>query len=266
MAKAWEQYANEMYKRFGYLATWTPGVPLRLGDFGFVKDKLFTRIDNIESLGIAFRIRPDTTKETQKHSTAGSVSISFKAAGKAPQIGSVLTEAEAGFTVEFKRNKSTVYEAVGCVAPSIENQVEVGNAILEKFRQGEWNKDWAVITELVETDSATILISNSSNSKVELTVSGNVAPGGVSIADINAGLQVAFSKDMNTTLISQQGLTPLFKARAIKSNGPIGPLPNVEKVSLFNSLDFETQSSAIKKEDLVFDLVTYDIFGEDEID
>ena len=163
-----------------------------------------------------------------------------------------------------KRSKSTVYEAVGCVSPSIENQLEVGNAILEKFRQGEWNKDWAVITELVNTDSATILISNSSNSKIELSVSGNIAPGGVSIADVSAGLQVAFSRDMNTTLISKEKLTPLFKARAIKSNGPVGPLPNLEKISRFNALDFDSQSLAMKREDLVFDFVTYDVFGDDE--
>lgn len=264
MAKAWEQYATEMYKRFGYLATWTPGVPLKLGDFGFIKDKLFTRVDNIGNLGIDFRIREDTTKETQKHSTSGSVSISFKAAGKAPQVGSVSTDTEAGFTIEFKRSKSTVYEALGCVAPSIENQVEVGNEILKRFREGAWNKDWVVITELVETASATVLISNSSNSKIELSVSGKVAPGAVSLADVSAGLQVAFSRDMNTTLISQEGLTPLFKARGIKSDGPVGPFLNSEKISRFNALDFESLNSAVNREDLVFDTVTYNLFGDEE--
>lgn len=266
MAKAWEQYSNEMFKKFGYLATWTPGVQLELGDVGVIKDRLFTRITTLKNLGISFQVRPDTSKEAQKHSSSGSVSITFKAAGKIPQAGSVLTEAEAGFSIEFKKSKSTVYEALGCVAPSIDDQVAIGKKILELAAQGEWNKDWAVITELVVADSATVLISNSSSSKIELTASGNVVAGTVSLADVNAGLQIAFSKDMQTVLVSQAGLTPLFKARAIKSNGPIGPFLKAENLADFSAFDIATPKSALASEDLYFGYVGYDITDEEEND
>ena len=126
MAKAWDQYTKEMFEKFGYMATWTPGVQLELGDVGVVKDRLFTRITSLTNLGISFNKRDDKTEELQKHASSGSVSIVFKAAGKAPAVGSVLTQAEAGFTIEFKKNKSTVYEATGCVAPMIDDQVAVG--------------------------------------------------------------------------------------------------------------------------------------------
>ena len=98
MAKAWEQYTKEMFEKFGYMATWTPGLPLELGDVGSHQRKVFSRATSLKNLGIEFKTREDKTEETQKHSSSGSVSIMFKAAGKAPAVGSVLTQAEAGFT------------------------------------------------------------------------------------------------------------------------------------------------------------------------
>lgn len=265
MAKAWEQYAKEMFQKFGYMATWTPGVQLELGDVGVVKDKLFTRITSLKNLGIDFKTREDKTEETQKHSSSGSVSMLFKAAGKAPALGSVLTQAEAGFTIDFKKSKSTVYEAVGCVAPMIDDQVAVGKKVLQMYQQGTWNKDWAVITELVQAKSATVLISNSSNSKIELSASGTFTGGTASIADVNAQLQMAFSKDMMTTLVSQAGLTPLFKARAVKSNGPIGPFDKANPISgSLSALDFAVPNDAIQSEDLYFGYVEYDLIGEED--
>jgi hypothetical protein len=43
-----------------------------------------------------------------------------------------------------------------------------------------------------------------------------VTPGGISIADINAGLQIQFASNMHTQIVASKGLTPLFKARSVK--------------------------------------------------
>lgn len=256
MAKAWEQYVKEMYKRFGYLATWTPGVKLQLGDVGEIKDKRFTRITTLENLKISFKIRNDDTQESQKHSSSGSVSMLFKAAGTAPQVGSVLKESEAGFTIDFKKNRSTVYEATGCTADSIDDQVTMGSQIIQLFKEGKWNKDWAVVTELVSAESGTVLISNSSESRIELAVKGKITAGVPSLADVEADLQIAWSKNMQTTLISQAGLTPLFRARALKSDGPVGPFGS-DRLTLLSYA--EQRESA-----LLFDPVTLDLRDDDE--
>lgn len=186
-------------------------------------------------------------------------------AWSAPALGSVLTQAEAGFSIEFKKSKSTVYEAVGCVAPMIDDQLAVGKKVLEMYQQGNWNKDWAVITELVQARSATVLISNSSSSKIELSAGGTFTGGAASLADVNAQLQVAFSKDMMTTLVSQAGLTPLFKARGVKSNGPIGPLDKAAPFSGgLSALDFLAGGDSLRSEDLIFGEVQYDLTGEED--
>jgi hypothetical protein len=267
MAAAYEQYCKEMFQKFGYLATWTPGVQLQLGDIGIVDKWQFTRLTNLADLdpAIGFQVRDDTSKEVQKHASSGSTSVTFKAAGKAPQVGSVLSQAEAGFTVEFKRSFSTVYEAVGCVTPSIKDQATLGQEILNRYRKGKWNKEWVVITELVTADSATVLISQNSNSKIELSASGAVAAGSISLADASAGLQVAFARDMATSIICQSGLTPLFKARGVKSGGAIGPLSKAIRLTEggVRALHMMTEKEAMASDDLFFGYSGYDLSVED---
>jgi hypothetical protein len=266
MGKAWDQYTKEMFEKFGYLATWTPGVQLELGDVGIIKDRLFTRNTSLKNLGIAFTTREDKTEEKQEHYSAGNVSLTIKAAGTAPALGSVLTQAEAGITLEFKKSKSTAYQAVGCVAPMIDDQVALGKTILELFQQGKWNKDWVVVTELVQAKSGTVLISNSSSSKIELSAKGTLTGGApTGIADVSAQLQLAFSKDMMTSLISQNGLTPLFKAKAIKSDGPVGPFEKINPIrGNLNALDLVAPVDAVRREDLYFSYFNYDLTGEDD--
>ena len=69
MTSAQEQYTDEMKKKFGYYAIWNPGVPLKLGDIGIFKDNAFTRISDLESLGIDFETRNDETKTPLEHNS-----------------------------------------------------------------------------------------------------------------------------------------------------------------------------------------------------
>ena len=211
---AWDQYISEMRKQYDYFANWTPGYPLALGDVGVINHGIFRRITSLDRLGISFDVRDDPTPESQKYATAQGVSVAFKAAGRSPAAGSVLTEAEAGFTVEFSSKHATLYEAIGCTTPSIADLLALGEQVLRQYQAAQWNRAWAVIVELVSCESATILISSSSNSKLELTAKGKIASA-ISIADAKAELGVAMSRDMQTSIIAERGLHPLYRAVSV---------------------------------------------------
>jgi hypothetical protein len=223
MGKAWDQYAKEMHERFGYLATWTPGVQLSLGDVGVVRDNVFTRLTTLGNLGISFKIRDDATAEDIRYVSSGCVSITFKAAGTAPAPGSGLTQAQAGVSIDFTRKKAVVFEALGCVSPSIDDQLSVGQQILSRY-PANWNKDWVAVTELVVAKSVTVLISDQGKASLELSAKGNMTAAAFSLADLSAGLTVVSQRDMQTTIVAQAGLTPLFKARGIKSSRAVSPV------------------------------------------
>lgn len=218
MASAEKQYTSEMMKKFGgYYATWNPGVNLQLGDVGVLKNNVFTRYSNLADIGIAFEVREDTTRLPIEYQSQGAVQVTTKAAGSASFPGSTLTNADAGVVVEFSKSNSTYFKALNTTSPSIKDVLALEKAVLDRYAKGSWKSGWVIVTELIQAESATIIISNSSTAKVEVKATANLDAPQVDIANIDFGFQVQSSKGLDTTIIATEGLTPLFKVMGLKT-------------------------------------------------
>ena len=250
------KYTRELKKQFGYIATWLPGTPLELGDVGVFKKNQFTKISNLSDFNIPFEIEPDTTKSDIEHSSEGAVSITTKASGTVAPQGSALAEVDAGIIVQFSKEKAILFKVIGTLSPSIKNQIALGNTILGLYREGRWDKDWAIITELVNADSGTILISSSSSGKIELKAKADVEAVKLDIADASLDLGVSYSKDLSTKIIADEGLTPLFKASMVRSRFILKPK---FEMNFMKSMDLMTPDKAKQEEDSIY-------FGEVEFD
>lgn len=245
------KYTRELYRQFRYYANWLPGTPLSLGDVGVLKAKEFVRKTNLKHLNLDFEIIKDSTPSQISHQSKGGVSVSAKIAGTAPVLGSVLSEAEAGISVSFSNENSILFKANGTYNHIIKDQVKLGKDILKLYEEGNWDKDYLVITELVEADSSTILISNSSGSSIELSANANVSLGQLDIANADIGLQPKISKDLYTEIITNKGLTPLFKSSKVQTR--IFQQPIFEATKMRGMKD-EQLHSGINRE--------FDYFGE----
>jgi hypothetical protein len=252
-----EQYTDEMKRKFGYMATWLPGIPLVLGDIGVVRDNAFTRIASLDDFNINFEIREDETPEDLEYSSKGSVSVTTKLSGAITPPGSSLGNLDAGFVVDFTGANSILFKANKTRTNLIKNTIKLGEEVLSLYREGRWNKKWVVITELVEAESATILISNTKNAKIELKANANIQLTKLDIADASLDLGYTSYKGLDTKVIAQSGLTPLFKVKGIHTNIFISP---VFKEKGLNAFDFVTPATAADefKDDLYFDYVSSD--------
>lgn len=93
-------------------------------------------------------------------------------------------------------------------------------------------------------DSATILISNESNSKIELKANANVDAAKFDIADASFEFGAVVSKGMETQIEAQKGLTPLFKVMGTRT-------PFLGKTS-FKTLEVEKDTTSdLKSIDLL---------------
>lgn len=237
-----------------------PGAPLELGDIGILKNNEFTKVSGLKNEGIEFEIEDDITKSDLEHATNGAVSITTKLSGSIPAAGSVLADVDAGFTVEFSQQNAILFKANGTVIPRIDDQIKLGREIISRYQQGKWDKDWVVITELVKADSSTIIISSSANGKVELKAKANITAAKLDIADADLNLECTFSKDLSTKIISEQGLTPLFKISRIKSRLFLPPVVRARRIA---PIDFMTPEKSINSPELLyFDEADFD-FDED---
>jgi len=257
MASAQKQYTDEMKKKFGYFATWNPGVPLKLGDIGTLRNNVFTRLSNLSLRGIEFEIRPDETKTPLEHNSEGSVSVTTKLSGTVAPQGSVLTNLDAGIIVEFSKENSTLFKANNTTSPSIKDNIKLGEQILQLYREGKWNKNWVIITELVEAENATVIISNNSNSRIELKANANIDAPTFDIADAEFKFSTQFSRGLETKIISAEALTPLFKVMGMKTRIFLPPIFETKKVMAFDLVTPETAKNEYK-DDLYFGYISDD--------
>jgi hypothetical protein len=206
-----------MHAKTGLRATWDPGKPLKLGQVGKLDNfGVFSVFTSLEKEGIETEIMTDTTNIDMDYTSHNSVSIKTKVSGTAPTAGSVFTDVEAGFSIGFKNEKSILFQSTGNKTSHITNMGEISTKIIQKYRDGNWPKDWLIITTLTETDTATIIISNSSNGTLELKAKAGVGAGTLKLTDASLDLSVAREQGSSLKYITQSGLTPLYRLMGIR--------------------------------------------------
>jgi hypothetical protein len=207
-----KQYTREIAQSLQYLPVWLPTRTLSLGDVGIIKDNVFEVQSTLEAMNVGFARSASRPTAALRYYSHDGVSISLKASGTAPAAGSALTTVAAGVVVKFSRAKAVVFEAGGCKIEAISDLAVLGNHLVGLYQRGSWSENLYVVTEVVTADVATILISSGAGASVELTTSGDLGSGGLSLANLDAQFGIASMTGMGFEIVGQTGLTPLFKA------------------------------------------------------
>jgi hypothetical protein len=211
-------YAEELHDNLGYLATWLPTANVQVGDIGVISDGVFEKKGTLKDLGIAFSSEVNPQTGEMEYASKDAVSIEVKGGGHAPvpagAAGAV--DAEASVVVSFNRADAVLFQAAGCKTTTLSNLMQVSNTILDLYDAGDWPKDRVVVTDVVVSDSATVLISSGSDAHIELSASGAVGAGKASLANASLKFGGGRSSSIGTTIVGAKGTTALFKASGIK--------------------------------------------------
>jgi len=230
------QYTAELYKRFGYLATWTPATPVNIGDVGEMDGNIFRRVSSLKEMNVPFTVRQAQNKEDLIYTSESGVNLSFKAAGSPIVGGSSLLVQKAGATIDFHKGAGVVFIAKGCLSPSIEDQISLGKELIRRYSVGEWEAKYVVVTEIKKADSMSAFISESSGGKIELIAENSLQLGTLSLADLNVNFSVGAASGINTQIVAKDKLTPLFRVRQVKASFWSGTSFSAKEKS-FHSLD-----------------------------
>ncbi len=165
-----ETYMEEMHQRFGYLATWLPNTPVRLGDIGILRRDRFEYVTTLADLNIQYTSTSASQAVDLEYTSSGSVELEFSSAasgdtGAGHYGGSV--------HLRFLRENAVLFAASCCAPVQLSNTHEVGKAVLEKYQAGTWDRNWTVVTEVIDAGASTILISEQASG--ELTLVANAA-------------------------------------------------------------------------------------------
>jgi hypothetical protein len=202
-----------MLKELGYLASWLPGTSVSLGLVGVMEGKTFIPKSSIRGLGVKFKtMTSPSTSSTMHFKSSKDIEVDVKVAGKLSLAAPSLPEAQAGVAVSFGEDTGVVFGASGITISRIKDILALEAAIWDLWDRFLWNPDWVVVTELVQAESTTILVSEGGYAKVELQAQGVGEVATVSLGELSADLTLASTTGMHTQLVSEQGLTPLFRA------------------------------------------------------
>ncbi len=238
-------YTDELAANFGYYAIWMPGTPIKLGVIGTLDKNIFSPVSTLENFNISYGIIRDRSKNDFKYASAGAVTVRQKTSGEAAE-GTKLGKADAGVIIEFNKSNAIYFNALGTLNHYIADKLALGNAIMELYKKGEWKKEWVIITQIVEADSATILISKEKGAKLELKAKADLKPADIQIVNADFDTENSFSSSLSFKIVAKSGISPLFKLMGIKEPW--------FKDATFNNRDIENGESAENMEFTDFDV------------
>ncbi len=241
-------YTDELAKNFGYYATWMPGTPIKLGQIGVLDKNVFMPISALENFKIAYAILRDRNKIDFKYSSAGAVTVRQKASGETLD-GTKLGEADAGLIIEFTKSNAIYFNVKGALNHYIADKLSLGETILDLYQMGNWKKEWVVITQIIDADSATILVSKDKGAKLELKAKANLKSADMDIIGGQFDTDNSFSSSLSFNIIAKSGINPLFKVMGIKKGW-------------FSDDSFENRDinpALAQRNDLVFDEVSVQV-------
>lgn len=245
MASLQHAYTKELYHEFGYLATWLPGVKVILGDVGYLIGNQFKKITTLSQLGIPFSTDQLHHTITLDYASKNGISIQFKNKGELPLPNSTLLQAESGLSIQFLKENALIFKSNQANISTISNNLQLGKKIITQYKKELWKRKWVVITEIVTTDCTSIIMSNAANGRIEFK--GAIAPGHSNVPLIDNQLALVHHSNISLRILSENQLTPLFKAMKIRGLNPFNPTFGEGKPRL---LTFEKQ--APEKLDFVY--------------
>ncbi len=216
MMTAGEQYCRELAGHLRYNAAWPPGIRVVLGDIGVIDDDVFMPLTSLEQFGIRLEHAPAGHDMAFEYASAGSVDVGFKVRGDvSPMLPNVPID-QAGLGINFTRENATVFRAEGGVQQRFADETRLRGEIRSLIWAGLWDRDWHVITDVIDAKSTAALVSRSSGASVEVSVSADVSAGGLELLTTDAGAKIVASRSMQIAVIATNGLTPLFRAKRVK--------------------------------------------------
>jgi len=211
-----DQYTNEILEQLNYTATWLPTVQLVPGDVCDLRGREIQVVSHLNEFEIPFELEDRPVETDINYASAGGVSIHFKASGEPPPTGSLLEVSDAGISLSFNRSQAVVLRMAKCASKRLKSLQKVGEQVLARHNAGTWPDSYVVVTEIVSAGASTIIISSGESAGLDLKAKGGVGTGPLTLASLDAGLEVKRESKIGAKFVAVPGLTPLVRVSGIQ--------------------------------------------------
>jgi hypothetical protein len=198
-----EGYTREMYDRFGYLACWLPNITVALGDVGTIEGRRYARVTSLAELGVSFSTGEPSAVGDLEYTTSGAVDVALRGGVDAG------AQTAAALSVTFTGTGATYFRAEHCVVTAVTGLPSLEKQLLDL---DDWRADYVVVTELLRTGPAVILVSDDKGSGARAQVSAEAPP----VLTAGGRLAVTARSGLAARVTVADGATPLFRAMRLR--------------------------------------------------
>lgn len=172
------KYARQVRRTFGsgYHAAWYPDTPHAIGAYGRMEDDVFVVYGNLRDIGVKYDIDQDTIPSALELNASSGVAITTKAEGATNAELPHIPQASAGLGIDFKTEGSFTISADQVYEDRIMNPGALEAQLIALKDKGKWDSDFRIITGVLRIPVCTILISQASKTKLELSLQGTFTP------------------------------------------------------------------------------------------
>jgi hypothetical protein len=218
-------YAKQVRQTFGpgYHAAWFPDTSHKIGTYGRMVDDVFMPCGNLQELGVTYTTDIDTIPSALNITSSKGVAITTKLQGETNQNLPNIPQASAGIGIEFKSEGSFILAAEEVYEDRIANPGQLEAQLIALKKNNQWDSDFRIITGILRMPVATILISQSKNTKLELSIEGSLT---AAINELGkAGVSANFLYESSTVLkyAPARNAVPIIQLHQLVSRFPFLP-------------------------------------------
>jgi len=213
MSTIMQNYLQQVQKNLGYRATWEPHRPMKVGTYGKIHQGIFSAYGHIDDLNITHTVDKLKTSNQLTYKSEEKGSYTLKAEGEINPLFQKISTDEAGLLIIFKKDNSIVFKIQDITYFTLQNKAEIAEKLHKLSLVNQWDDSYLMITETLQSEKTSILLSKKKNSEVEIKYENG---GNTGIIDIDFFGEIIRSKGMSLQFTSSSDSTPLFKLSRLK--------------------------------------------------
>ena len=214
MSTIMQNYLQQVQKNLGYRATWEPHRPMKVGTYGKIHQGIFSAYGHIDDLNIVYSVDKLKTSNQLTYKSEEKGSYTLKAKGEINPLFQKISTDEAGLLIIFKKDNSIVFKIQDITYFTLENKAEIAEKLHNLSLVNKWDASYLMITETLQSEKTSILLSKKKNSEVEIKYENG---GNTGIVDIDLFGEIIRSKGMSLQFTTSSDSTPLFKLSRLKA-------------------------------------------------
>lgn len=196
-------YTNAVFSNLRPMfGNWEPSAPLAIGDYGYLVGQRFERMGNIDRFGLRPKVQETGTADHKQFTSDQGVSVKLGAAAQASAGG---VNGSGKVEISFSDSGGVFFNAAGCNYSSVADKHGLGEQL--KKLDG-WDREWAVVTDVVQAGSTIIAISEAGGAK--FVVEAKAADKQLNLADASLGFNISLEDKVGYSLVSQKPMPLLF--------------------------------------------------------